>query len=48
MQLNRIVFQSVLLINRVAGGDEGIVHIAPDAVLLDPDFGEVAAIFPAR
>jgi len=34
---------SIFLIDRVAGGDEGVVDVDPAAVLFNPDFGEVAA-----
>jgi len=37
----------IFLIDGVAGGDEGIVDVDPAFVLLNPDFGEVASIFPA-
>jgi len=31
----------------MAGGDEGVVHILPNAVLPNPDFRKVAIIFSA-
>ena len=38
---------SIFLIDGVAGDDEGIVNIDPIAIIFNPDFGEVAAIFSA-